>query len=60
MSNPKHIRALIHVREACELDPEDRYHELLDIIIDHFGVRHIEKLEDKIIKILESKQDGGW
>lgn len=50
----------MHVREACELDSDERAHALLDIIIDHFGVRHIEKLEEKVIKILESKQDGGW
>jgi hypothetical protein len=57
---PKHIRARLHIQEACELEPEFRYKELLDIIIDYFGVRHIESMEEKVMKILETREKPLW
>jgi hypothetical protein len=52
LSNPKEIRLNIEIQETMELEGEELYKSLLDILIDQFGCRHIEKMEDKMAFIL--------
>lgn len=46
--SPKEVRLKIAVQDACDIEGGLKYKELIEIIIDEFGVRHIEALEDKM------------
>jgi hypothetical protein len=54
---PKQVRLKLDIETACYIDDGDKYKELLDIVIDELGVRHIEKIEDKVYAIVEKFRD---
>lgn len=54
---PKEVRLRLEIESACDIDGNSKYKELLDIIIDHFGCRHMEGMTDKMMHILKFRPE---